>query len=193
MLKRLPCTGPVIFLFLACVLSMHADPITYTAIMNGANEVPPTGSSATGLTTLTLNGDSLSVVVTFAGLTGGPASAAHIHCCVPVGTNAGVAVPFTNFPSATSGMYTNTFDLTLASTYTAAFVTAEGGTAAAAEAALIEGLNSFQTYSNIHNATFPGGEIRGEIIATPEPATLLLLCTGLIGAASLLYNRMRAD
>ena len=148
----------------------------YTATLLGANEVPPTGSTATGSILVTLNGNTLSVNETFSGLTT-PASAAHIHCCGPVGVNEPVAVPFTGFPNATSGMYMNSFDLTLASSYTAAFVAANGGTAASAEAAFIASLNSFQTYANIHNATFPGGEIRGQLV--PEPATIGMLLLGL--------------
>ena len=192
MLKRLLLTGPLAFAFFACTLPTQASTITYTAMMNGANEVPPTGSSATGLTTLSLTGDLLTVDVTFSGLTGGPASAAHIHCCAPQGINAVVAVPFTGFPNTTSGTYTNTFDLTLAATYNGAYITAQGGTAASAEAALLASLNDYQAYSNIHNATFPGGEIRGQIVATPEPGTLLLLGTGLAGALGTLRRRLQA-
>jgi hypothetical protein len=145
----------------------------YTATLLGANEVPPTGSIATGSSVVTLNGNTLTVNETFSGLTA-PASAAHIHCCGPIGVNEPVALPFTGFPSATSGTYMNSFDLTLASSYNAAFLTANGGTAASAEAALIAGLNSFQTYANIHNATFPGGEIRGQLAQVPAKPPLVL-------------------
>ncbi|QNI38667.1 CHRD domain-containing protein [Edaphobacter albus] len=191
MLKRLLLTGPLTLAFLICTLPVRANTITYTAIMTGANEVPPTGSSATGLTTLSLTGDLLTVDVTFSDLTGGTASAAHIHCCASPGNNAPVAIPFTSFPAATSGSYTNTFDLTLASTYTSAFITAEGGTVTGAEAAILAALNDYQAYTNIHNATFPGGEIRGWIVATPEPSSLLLLCTGVAGAIGTLSRRLR--
>ena len=92
----------------------------YTATLNGATEVPPNASSATGSATLTLTGDLLAVSETFSGLTGGPAAAAHIHCCVPPGTNAPVVIPFPVFPNTTSGTYSNTFDLTMASVYTSA-------------------------------------------------------------------------
>lgn len=192
MLKRILLTGPLTLAFLICALPVGANTITYTAIMTGANEVPPTGSSATGLASLSLTGDLLTVDVIFSGLTGGTASAAHIHCCALPGNNAPVAIPFTSFPSATSGSYTNTFDLTLASTYTSAFITAEGGTVADAEAAILVALNDNQTYTNIHNATFPGGEIRGWIIATPEPNSLWLLCTGIAGTLGTVIRRLRS-
>ena len=152
----------------------------YTATLSGSNETPPNASTAVGAIIVGLSGDTLTVAELFSGLTGGPAAAAHIHCCAPIGVAAIVAVPFTGFPAATSGFYTNTFDLTQASSYNAAFVTANGGTAATAEVALIAGLNSGLAYANIHNATFPGGEIRGQLAAIPEPTTLLLLTTGLI-------------
>jgi hypothetical protein len=131
---------------------------------------------------VTLSGNLLSVHETFTGLVGGAASAAHIHCCGVPGVNEPVAVPFTGFPGATSGTYDASFDLTLTATYTSAFVTASGGTAADAESALIPALFAGQTYANIHDSDFPGGEIRGQLIQqTPEPGTLMLLGMGFAG------------
>jgi len=45
---------------------------------------------------------------------------------------------------------------------------------------LIAGLNSFQSYANIHNTTFGGGEIRGQLAIAPEPATTGLMLLGLM-------------
>lgn len=167
----------------------HSAILVYTDTMAGTNEVPPNASTATGSTTVTVDDglDTLLVDLTFSGLTGGPGSAAHIHCCIAPGANTGVAVPFVSFPAATSGHYVHTFDLLSAATYSSAFLTGSGGTAAGAEATLLAGLAAGHAYSNIHNGEFPGGEIRGFLTAAsvPEPATwaLMLLGFGALGAS----------
>lgn len=151
----------------------------YTTVLSGANEVPSSGSAALGSVTLTLDGNLLTVNEAFSGLTT-PGAAAHIHCCSAIGVNAPVAVPFPGFPALTAGTYMQTFDLSLLGTYSGGFVNANGGTAASAEAAFLAGLNAGQTYANIHDMSFPGGEIRGQVAVTPEPATAGLLLFGLL-------------
>ena len=159
----------------------HADIINLFANLSGANERPdPTPSLGTGSVQVVLDttAQTLGLNVTFSGLTS-PDNAAHIHCCAPLGTNAGVAttVPtFGDFPGSTipsfplgvtSGTYDQTFDLTNSTFYNPAFVTANGGTVATAEAALIAGLESHLTYFNIHTVNFPGGEIRDQLVPGP--------------------------
>ena len=163
-----------------------AGVITYTAVL-GNFESPPTGSPGTGFASVTVNDvlNTMLVDVTFSGLTSGN-TMAHIHCCVAQGGNAGVATStptFTGFPGGTtSGTYTHVFDLTLASSWNPAFITANGGTPASAEAVFLAGLAANQTYLNIHTTNFGGGEIRGFLVASaPEPGTFLLAGAVLAG------------
>jgi len=89
---------------------------------------------------------------------------------------------FPGFPlGVTPGSYDMTFNLTLATSYNPAFITAHGGTVAGAEAALEAGLLAGETYLNIHTQQFGGGEIRGILAAVPEPSTWAMMLLGFAG------------
>jgi CHRD domain/PEP-CTERM motif len=166
---------------------VQASTITYVTTLSGANEIPANGSIATGTASITVDNVANTIIfnVLFSGLSSTD-TAAHIHCCQPLGTNAGVATVMPSFPSfplgVTSGSFNNQlFSLTDVAFYNPAFVTANGGTVASAEAALLAGMAAGQTYFNIHTSNNPGGEIRGQLAATPEPATFLLAGLALAG------------
>ncbi len=169
---------PLLLLFFA--VPGYAD-LIFTATLLPGNEVPPHATGAVGSITVDLHNDlnTLSVTETFADLSS-PATAAHIHCCAPAGVNAAVALAFAGFPNTTSGTYNHTFDLS-----TDLF----GGLA---PAAFIAALEAGDTYANIHDAVFPGGEIRGQLEpAVPEPRSLLLAGSGLLGIAARIRRKLR--
>src|SRR5712691_8027790 len=141
--------------------AVNATPMTFVGNLSGANEVPPIASQGTGLATIVLDptAETIQINATFSGLTSND-TAAHIHCCAPLGTNAGVATTVPAFPGfplgVTSGTYSSAvFDLTQPTIYNPAFVTLQGGLSAA-EAALIAGIQTGMTYLNIHTVNFGG-------------------------------------
>lgn len=174
---------PLVFLYAAH--RVEATVITYRTFLSGANENPVNASPGTGTAEVEYDDvlHTLTVGASFTGLLG-TTTAAHIHCCEIPPTNAGVATQtpsFMGFPlGVTAGIMDDTaFDLTLASSYRAGFITMNGGTPAGAEAALVAGLAAGLSYFNIHTNVFPGGEIRGILTQVPEPATMGLLALGL--------------
>jgi hypothetical protein len=166
----------------ATVLSLasgaFAGVIGYEAFLDGPSESPPNASPGTGYSTAFYDdvAHTLTLHAVFSGLTG-TTTAAHIHAPTAVaGTGtAGVATTtpsFAGFPlGVTAGVYDNVLDLTQASSWNPSFVTANGGTTAGAEAALVSALAAGKAYFNIHTQTFGGGEIRGfyKPLAAPVP------------------------
>jgi CHRD domain/PEP-CTERM motif len=163
----------------------RADVFIYEADLSGPAESPPNASPGTGFAEVIYDDSAhtMHVQVSFSGLLG-TTTASHIHSATTVaGTGtAGVATQtptFMGFPlGVTSGTYDNMFDMTLLSFYNGAFVTANGGTAASAEAALASGLAQGKAYLNIHTTVVPGGEIRGFLTAVPEPSSIAMLGIG---------------
>src|SRR5687768_10963621 len=96
--------------FLALVLAIaampeiaKAEPMVFTTTLLGANEVPPTPSPGTGFAVVTVDGDTLTVNVTFSGLVSNTI-ASHIHCCIGPTGNAMVATAVPSFPGFPLGV-----------------------------------------------------------------------------------------
>jgi len=175
--------------------------IVYTTSLSGPNENPPVVSPGVGVATVTVDttAHTLRVQETFSGLTSGT-TASHIHCCNPPPATSGVATmtpTFSGLPlGVTFGSMDQTLDTTSLATYNAPFVTANGGTALGAEAALFFGIAQGTAYVNIHTTQNPGGEIRGFLTpaaAVPEPETYALFLAGLASLGVAARRRHRRE
>jgi hypothetical protein len=187
MFRTLLCLG---------VLSVasQAAIITYSGIL-GPEAAGATGSGS-ALVTYDNVARTLVVDVSFAGLSGNT-TVAHIHCCVDPPGTAGVATYPGTFPGFPVGIQAGSYlspspiDLALTASYTAAFLTAGGGTADGAEALLINSLDIGRAYLNIHTSAFPPGEIRAFLTPIPEPGTTALLGCGLAALAAFQIRRKK--
>jgi hypothetical protein len=189
MTNKLVVAAVLVVAVVSCSVA-HAAVFPYSLSFCGPCEFPANTSPGTGSGMITYDdvAHTLAMNVNFSGLTG-TTSAAHIHAPTAIsGTGtpaqnsaamtAGVATTlpsFAGFPlGVTSGSFTNTIDLTQSSSWNPAYVTANGGTTAGAEAAFAAAVAQGRAYFNIHTSTFGGGEIRAFPLLIPEPATLLL-------------------
>ena len=120
----------------------HAETITLIAEISGAAQVPPNPSKGTGNVTSTY--DTATRVLAwkgiYSGLTGQP-SAAHFHGPADTKMNGPVVVNFEKFASPFEGSATLT---------------------EAQAADLLAG----RWYVNIHTPSYPGGELRGQVLVT---------------------------
>lgn len=164
----------------------------FSGTFSGTQEVAPNASPGGGIVVVTWDNVAMTIRIqtTFSGLLA-PATAAHLHCCAAVGASAipATMVPtLSGFPLGVTSGSSDTptpLDLFAASTYNPAFIAANGGTANLARIALVSGLRSNRAYFNIHTSAFPGGEIRAQLTAVPEPATwgMMILGFALLGKA----------
>jgi subtilisin family serine protease len=132
--------------FTTCSTFDPLSPVTTaSAVLSGAQEVPPVATAATGSAELTVNFETgaISGTVDFSGL-GSNATEAHIHQGA-AGTNGSVIVSLTGGAGATSGTWT-----------------IPGGTSLTTNQ--LTQLKANGLYVNVHSTAQPDGEIRGQIV-----------------------------
>jgi hypothetical protein len=133
----------------------------FAATLLGSNEVPPNASPASGSAFVVLSGDgtpgnpySISYSLTYSGLVANR-TASHFH---------GPATPAVNAPvifgiataGPTSGTISGVWDNT---------------SSPALNATHVNYLMTGQLYFNVHSQTYPGGEIRGQILLDATPTS----------------------
>jgi CHRD domain/PEP-CTERM motif len=163
--KHMKKVSTLIAIFGSLVLS-HAQ--SFQANLDPFQEVPPQNTPGYGSADFTLSGTTLSIDAStgiYADLLGG-ATTVRLQDAA-VGANGPIVGTFNlDTPGNTSGTFS--------------------GSVTGLTAGQITDLSSGNLYINITDSVFPSGEIRGQILAVPEPATMAL-----IGAGSLALLAMR--
>ena len=177
----------------------------YRATLTGPSESPPNDSYAYGFLEITVDkvAQTMALRVNYEDLSS-PVTAVHLHCCTAQPL-IGVAPPSNPLPLMADSpdpaspvenrqWYFASLNLNEASSYTPAFVDANGGSAIAARDSLLVGMATNRSYFNVHTANYPEGEMRGFIVMkmVPEPSAWLMLLVGLGGVGWLAHRRPHA-
>jgi len=126
----------------ACA-TLKGPPYTQVVTLEGGQEVPPVGTTATGTATVTIKPDrSVYVYVLVQGM---QATASHIHEGA-IATNGPVIVPFTKSAKSKGefAIFESAPDAMLTESQYASY-------------------KAGKLYINVHSAQYPGGEVRGQL------------------------------
>ncbi|MDN3920708.1 CHRD domain-containing protein [Roseateles violae] len=176
----------------------HALVYQFNATLNGPSEVPSTASTATGIASLqyddhgtaSLLDDTYSFSEAVFGLSG-PATGYHIHAAASSTETGPVRINFASTPGYLVTVSGNNVLVGAANLPAPAIPATPSSSSNAGYPAMsfLAVLQNGLAYVNVHTASYPGGEVRGQLLqvsAVPEPGTsaLLLAGAGVIGMAA---------
>jgi hypothetical protein len=166
--------------------------------MSGGGARPVSFGDATFTLNASMTQLSMTVTVTNIDVTGSQTPGdtndnltnAHIHAAAPPGSATGVVWGFIGMPfndnNPTQGVMTP-FASGVGGTFTSIWDAPEGNSTTLS--AQLSNLNNGLAYINFHTSQNGGGEIRGQIILVPEPATTVLLALGVLSGATAVWKR----
>ncbi len=143
----------IVVIAIGSVLTLAISPVParaqefFIANIDGSQEVPPSGSPATGGAAMVFDGAQLCYAILYTDFDLlGPETAAHFHSPAAPGENAPVRFPISPIPSP--------------------FGSPKTGCVGAGEFSDDDAANlrAGLFYINIHTSMFPGGEIRGQVV-----------------------------
>jgi glucose/arabinose dehydrogenase len=125
------------------------QPLLFAASLDGAQETPPTNSTASGMATILLSPDEQTarVSLNFSGLSS-TETAAHIHGPAAAGAPGQILFPLPN------------------SDFTDFLITLSGGD--------VQNLKNGLLYINVHSSNFLNGEIRGQFVSSVSASSIQL-------------------
>ncbi|HKR65545.1 MAG TPA: CHRD domain-containing protein [Thermoanaerobaculia bacterium] len=153
-----------------CTFTASAQSSTFNVTLLGSNEVPPADPDGTGTATVVIIGTSVNYTITVNNVTA-PPIAQHIHQGA-AGVNGPIVinlVPFVGSSWVCAPGPSSPCTLTGGTTTTPALANA-----------IIANPAGF--YLNVHTTDFPGGAIRGQLVAAPEAPTASTLGLVVLGA-----------
>ncbi len=165
----------------AMVSPLRADFVSTATLTPGADGATTSMGSGTATVDWMSATDTFTYRLSWTNLTD-QATMAHIHFGA-LGVNGPIVIPFFMTPMPASAFTSGTL--------TAADFKPDPVAGINSIADVATAIQDGNAYVNIHTATYPAGELRGQLGIVPEPADAGFMLLALTGGAAVLFRRRR--